>query len=56
MIDHTGLVVSDFATSKSFYGAALRPIGYEMLMEFSAEVTGGTDVAGFGEPDRKSVV
>jgi catechol 2,3-dioxygenase-like lactoylglutathione lyase family enzyme len=49
VIDHTGVVVSDFAKSKQFYAAALKPIWYELLMEFPAAVTGHTDVAGFGE-------
>ncbi len=49
MIDHTGVAVSDFARSKTFYGAALAPIGYAMLMEIPASVTGSADVAGFGE-------
>jgi catechol 2,3-dioxygenase-like lactoylglutathione lyase family enzyme len=49
VIDHTSVVVSDFAKSKQFYGAVLKPIGYELLMEFPAAVTGHTDVAGFGE-------
>lgn len=49
MIDHTGLVVSDFNTSKAFYAQALSPIGYSLLMELAASVTGHTDVAGFGE-------
>jgi catechol 2,3-dioxygenase-like lactoylglutathione lyase family enzyme len=49
MIDHTGVSVSDFARSKVFYQAALAPIGYSMLCEFPAAVTGSTDVAGFGE-------
>ena len=52
MIDHTGLTVSDFETSKAFYSAALRPIGYELLLEFPAAVTGHSDVAGFGEPPK----
>ena len=52
MIDHTGVTVSDFATSKAFYVAALQPIGYELLLEFPASVTGRTDVAGFGEPPK----
>ena len=52
MIDHTGVIVSDFERSKAFYRAALRPIGYEMLMEFPVEVTGHADVAGFGEPPK----
>lgn len=49
MIDHTGVVVSDFNKSKAFYTQALAPIGYAMLMELPASVTGHTDVAGFGE-------
>ncbi|SCK28733.1 VOC family protein [Vogesella sp. LIG4] len=49
MIDHTGIIVSDFARSKAFYLAALAPIGYQLLLEFSAAITGHTDVAGFGE-------
>lgn len=49
MIDHTGLVVSDFERSKRFYSEALAPIGYAKLAEFPASITGHTDVAGFGE-------
>jgi catechol 2,3-dioxygenase-like lactoylglutathione lyase family enzyme len=49
MIDHTGVVVSDFEKSKRFYSAALAPIGMELLVEFPAAVTGHTDVAGYGE-------
>ncbi|HVW71514.1 MAG TPA: VOC family protein [Steroidobacteraceae bacterium] len=52
MIDHTGVTVSDFAKSKAFYRAALQPIGYELLLEFPASVTGHADVAGFGEPPK----
>ncbi|MGQ0708357.1 MAG: VOC family protein [Rhodoferax sp.] len=52
MIDHTGVSVSDFARSKAFYAASLAPIGYRVLMEFSAEVTGHTDVAGLGQPPK----
>ena len=49
MIDHTSVIVSDFDKSKAFYQKALAPIGYTLLMEFPAAVTGHTDVAGFGE-------
>lgn len=49
MIDHTGVMVSDFTRSKAFYAAALAPIGYAPLVEFSTAVTGRADVAGFGE-------
>src|ERR1700749_1327601 len=52
MIDHTGVTVSDFNRSKAFYRAALAPIGYSLLAEFPAEVTGGSAVAGFGEPPK----
>jgi catechol 2,3-dioxygenase-like lactoylglutathione lyase family enzyme len=52
MIDHVGVYVSDFAKAKTFYRKALGAIGYELLHEFSAEVTGSTAVAGFGEPHK----
>ena len=52
MIDHTGVSVSDFARSKAFYTQTLSAIGYALLMEFPASVTGHTDVAGFGEPPK----
>ena len=54
MIDHTGVTVSDLSRSVAFYRAALAPIGYELLLQFPAAVTGGSDVAGFGvapQPD-----
>ena len=41
MIDHTGVTVSNVARSKSFYAAALAPLGYSALMEFE-------QFAGFG--------
>jgi catechol 2,3-dioxygenase-like lactoylglutathione lyase family enzyme len=49
MIDHTGIIVSDFNRSRAFYESALAPIGYTLLMNFPAAMTGTTDVAGFGE-------
>ena len=48
MIDHTGVIVSDFTKSKAFYSAALGAIGIAVVKEFSASVTGNTDVAGYG--------
>ncbi|WP_213958482.1 VOC family protein [Variovorax sp. dw_954] len=48
MIDHTGLTVSDFARSKAFYTEALAPIGYALLMEVPASLSGHGDNAGFG--------
>jgi catechol 2,3-dioxygenase-like lactoylglutathione lyase family enzyme len=52
MIDHTGISVSNFAASKMFYAQALAPIGYQLLMELPAAITGTHDVAGFGEPPK----
>jgi catechol 2,3-dioxygenase-like lactoylglutathione lyase family enzyme len=41
MIDHTGVAVSDMARSRTFYAAALAPLGYALLMDFG-------EAAGFG--------
>lgn len=49
MIDHTGVLVSNFSKSKEFYLKSLNAIGYRLCAEFPASVTGHTDVAGFGE-------
>lgn len=49
MIDHTGVMVSAMERSKAFYEAALGAIGYELIAEYPAAVTGHTAVAGFGE-------
>lgn len=52
MIDHTGVVVSNFQASKQFYAKALAPIGYALLMEVSSAQTGRNDAAGFGVPPK----
>jgi catechol 2,3-dioxygenase-like lactoylglutathione lyase family enzyme len=52
MIDHIGIGVSDYAASKRFYGAALLPLGFELVMEVPLEHTGGRGVAGFGAPPK----
>lgn len=52
MIDHTGVGVSDFVRSKAFYAAALEPLGYRVVMEVTAEETGGFQGAGFGVPPK----
>ena len=49
MIDHTGVIVSNFESSCKWYEAALKSIDYAKLMEFDAAVTGSKHVAGFGE-------
>jgi len=52
MIDQSGLTASDYDRSKAFYRQALAPIGYTLLAEVPANLTGTTDVAGFGEPPK----
>ena len=47
-IDHTSLSVSDFAAAKAFYGAALKPLGITVLMEFPKAMTGEFAIAGLG--------
>jgi catechol 2,3-dioxygenase-like lactoylglutathione lyase family enzyme len=48
MIDHTGINISNFENSKEFYTKALAPLGYQLLKEFDASVTGFISLAGFG--------
>ncbi|WP_338758555.1 VOC family protein [Massilia sp. METH4] len=48
MIDHVGIIVTDFSNSRAFYEKALAPIGHAMLMELGPEITGTVRVAGFG--------
>jgi catechol 2,3-dioxygenase-like lactoylglutathione lyase family enzyme len=52
MIDHIGIDVSNYETAKKFYLAALRPLGFELVMEVPREHTGGRGVAGFGVPPK----
>lgn len=50
MLDHIGLSVSDFDAAKTFYSKALAPLGYELLVDVTPEMTGGTVAfCGFGE-------
>jgi catechol 2,3-dioxygenase-like lactoylglutathione lyase family enzyme len=48
MIDHIGVLVSDFQKSKRFYTQALASIGYALLREVTAAQSGRNDGAGFG--------
>lgn len=48
MIDHLGIIVNDIKKSCAWYEAALKSIAYGKLIELSKEITGHTDVAGFG--------
>lgn len=38
MIDHTGVSVSNFKVSKTFYLAALAPLGYQIVMELPSSI------------------
>jgi catechol 2,3-dioxygenase-like lactoylglutathione lyase family enzyme len=52
MIDHTGVSVSNFEKSKKFYTEALKPIGYKLLLEFPASIT-GNERRRFWKPPRQ---
>lgn len=41
MIDHIGLSVSDLSAARSFYTAALAPLGITVQLEVTEEMTGG---------------
>jgi len=45
MLDHVGIAVADYGRSKAFYGQALAPLGFVLLLEFSGAA------AGFGRHD-----
>jgi len=49
MLDHIGFAVSNFLNSRRFYATALEPLGVGLVMEVTAEQTGGSAHAGFGE-------
>jgi catechol 2,3-dioxygenase-like lactoylglutathione lyase family enzyme len=54
VIDHIGLRVRNVARATEFYLRALAPLGYGIVMEVSAEETGGKPHVGFGasgQPD-----
>jgi len=49
-IDHTGISVTDYARSKTFYEQVLATLGAGLMMEVTPEQTGdGTHAAGFGD-------
>lgn len=49
MLDHIGFSVSDLPRAKAFYQRALAPLGIDVIMELTAEQTGGSGHVGFGE-------
>ena len=52
MLDHIGLTVSEFDRARAFYDAALAPLGVGMVMEVTAEQTGGSRHIGYGSEGR----
>ena len=52
MLDHIGFPVSDYARAKDFYAKALKPLGYGLVMEVTAEQTGDGAACGFGAEGR----
>ena len=49
MIDHIGFAVSQYDRAKDFYARALKPLGYDLIMEVPAETNpSGFPAAGFG--------
>jgi catechol 2,3-dioxygenase-like lactoylglutathione lyase family enzyme len=49
MLDHISVYVKDYAAAKTFYAAALQPLGYSLQMEFTEWGVGGFGEA--GKPD-----
>jgi catechol 2,3-dioxygenase-like lactoylglutathione lyase family enzyme len=55
MIDHFGIQVKDYEKSRAFYLSALRPLGYEMVMEMTREQIPdlpSPKIGGLGEPGK----
>ena len=48
MIDHIGFPVSDYPRAKDFYGKALAPLGYTLIMEVQQNEQ-DAPAAGFGK-------
>jgi catechol 2,3-dioxygenase-like lactoylglutathione lyase family enzyme len=51
MIDHVGVIVSDFAKSRAFYVQALAQTGHSKLVELPDTIGGDALTAGFCHPD-----
>ena len=49
MLDHITFGVADLAASGEFYGRLLAPLGVGRLAAYSAEITQGANVIGYGE-------
>lgn len=52
MLDHVGLTVSDLGRARTFYEAALAPLGLGLVMEVTEEMTKGHGAhLGYGADD-----
>ena len=53
MIDHVGIIVTNWAASKAFYDAAFAPLGITLMQVVPEQFTGGRKVGGYGrtKPD-----
>src|ERR1700761_6187464 len=49
MLDHITFGVADFGRASAFYDQALAPLGLKRLVNVTAEQSGGTAFAGYGE-------
>ena len=49
MLDHISITVANVEAAKTFYQAALKPMGIVLVMSVSAKETGSTGFYGFGE-------
>ena len=52
MVDHVGFAVADLARSRAFYDKALAPLGISVLIEVTAEQSGGNAHLGYGPPGK----
>ncbi|WP_225029200.1 VOC family protein [Xinfangfangia pollutisoli] len=48
MIDHMGISPAEIGRARAFYDAALAPLGLAVVMEVTAEQTGGYHGIGYG--------
>ncbi len=48
MLDHIGIGVKDHGAARTFYSAALAPLGIGVEFEITAEQTGGAAATGMG--------
>ena len=49
MLDHVGFAITDLEKARTFYDAALAPLGIEVLMTVTPEMTGKGTVLGYGK-------